>query len=56
MVLYAAKALYTKDSVTVIIQKSRIRETLTLSTCADNCMCQKSKQNIWVQFGTPPRF
>ena len=41
-----------------VIKKSHIRETLILSTWAENriALCQKTKQNIWVQFGTPPRF
>ena len=39
-----------------IDKKSSIRETLNLSTCADINIVSKTEQNIWVQFGTPPRF
>ena len=31
-------------------------ETMTLLTCVDNSIVSKTKQNIWIQFGTPPRF
>ena len=38
-------------------KKSRIRETLTLSPRVRIiALCQKTKQNIWVQFGTLPSF
>ena len=37
-------------------EKKRTQETLTLSTCADNSVMSKNKQNVWVQFRTPPVF
>ena len=40
----------------IIKGKSRIQETLTLTTCADNSIVSKTNRNIWVLFGTPPRF
>ena len=37
-------------------QNSRIGEPLTFAMCADNSIVSQTKQNIWVQFGTPPVF
>ena len=58
------KLKYVKKLKTTVVEKlknkkienSRVQETLTLLTCADNSIVSKTKINSWVQFGTPPCF